>query len=251
MGDRVVAALLEGAARDERRAELGREHVLEVGREAIRYATSAVGGDPDAPVAEALGAAFLGRTPSAEERAAIDTALVALMDHELAASTLALRVAASTGADPWTSLVAGVAALQGPLHGTAARHAVAGLRRRLGERTTASTSGTGGTSVVPAGFGHKVYDGPDPRFAVIVDRVAALDPDLVDAVDDLAVEVARERSVLPNVDLGLAALTLACDLPDEAPETIFTIARLAGFTAHLVEEYGHGLRFRPRAIGSL
>lgn len=241
-GDRVMITLLDAAGADPRRADVSREHVLAVGARAIGLAVRAVGGPADEPVAAALWAAFTGRTPTAGERAALDAALVALMDHELSASTLALRVAASTGADPWTSLVAGVAALQGPLHGTASRRALAVLRRWLKDRTVADDP--------PAGFGHVVYDGRDPRFEVIVDRVADLDPRLAAAVDDLAVEVARERSVLPNVDLGLAALTVAGGLPDHAAETIFLVSRLSGFTAHLVEEYGHGLRFRPRAVTS-
>jgi citrate synthase len=80
--------------------------------------------------------------------------------------------------------------------------------------------------------------------------VAVLDPALAQEIDGLIVTVAREHSVLPNVDLGLAALAVAADLPDGATECLFMIARMAGFAAHILEEYPHGLRYRPRAVGS-
>ncbi|MFC7511313.1 citrate/2-methylcitrate synthase [Streptomyces thermocarboxydus] len=60
--------------------------------------------------------------------------------------------------------------------------------------------------------------------------------------------VAREYSVYPNIDVALAALTLAADLPADAGEVVFTLARIPGLMAHALEEYPHGLRLRPRAL---
>jgi len=242
--DRILLAVTHAATADPQRSDLTRDHVLRVARSAIRLAVRAVAGAAasDESVAPALWRAFTGRTPSAEERAAIESVLVVLMDHELAASTLAARVAAGTHADPWMSLLAGLATLRGPRHGGASGPATAMLRRWLADRIVEAP--------VTAGFGHKVYESADPRADLILERVAVLDPELVDAVDALVVEVALHHSVLPNVDLGLAALAVAGEWPAGATECVFMIARIVGFAAHALEEYPHGLRYRPRAVAA-
>ena len=244
--ERIVLALVHAATADEHRDDLGRDHVLTVGQTAIRLGVRALAGDPSAtertPIAESLWHGFTGSTPSPPERAAIEAALVVLMDHELAAATLAVRVAASTRADPWSCLLAGLAALRGPLHGGASTTSTRMLRRWLDGRILEGPIG--------AGFGHKVYEAGDPRTDILLDRVAALDPALVDEVEALAIEVAVRHSVLPNVDLGLAALAIAGGWPAGATECLFMISRMVGFTAHLLEEYPHGLRYRPRAVSA-
>lgn len=240
--DRAFLAVAHAATADTRRGDLRRDHVLEVARDAIRLATRAVAGDSTTgSIGQDLWRAFTGRTPSADEQAAIEAALVVLMDHELAASTLAARVAASTHADPWSSLLAGLAALRGPRHGGASGLATTMLRRWLTDHVVEQPR---------AGFGHKVYEAGDPRAEILLDRVATLDPGLAEEVDALAVEVAVHHSLLPNVDLGLAALAVAGEWPDGASECVFMISRIVGFAAHVLEEYPHGLRFRPRSLAS-
>lgn len=242
--DRILLAVTLAASADERRGDLDRAHVLLVARTAIQLAVRALGGPPHPreTIAAGLWRAFTGTAPSEQQRAALESALVVLMDHELAASTLAARVAASTHADPWMSLLAGLAALQGPRHGRASGQAIALLRRWLDEHVVGDPA--------PAGFGHKVYEGVDPRAEVVLDRVATMDPALADEVDALVIAVARDHSVLPNVDLALAALAVAADLPGGATEAIFMVARMVGFAAHILEEYPHGLRYRPRAVSA-
>jgi len=171
---------------------------------------------------------------------AIDVALAVLVDHELTASTVAARAAAGVGTDPWMVLLAGLSAMSGRFQAGASHAAVAMLRAW-------SSTHRVNHDWLP-GFGHKVYTGADPRAALLLEQVAELSPEIVAVADDLAVEVAREYSLYPNIDLALAALTLAADLPDYAGEIIFTLARIAGLMAHAIEEYPHGLRFRPRAV---
>lgn len=240
--DRILLAVAHAATADPSRSALTREHVLFATRSAIQSAVRALGGTGGRPIATDLWTAFTGTAPNPEQYAAIDAALVVLMDHELAASTLAARVAAGTHADPWMSLLAGLAVLRGPRHGGASGPAVVLLRRWLADHTVAEQ--------LEGGFGHKVYEGIDPRGEILLERVSALDPELSAEVDDLVIAVARDHSVLPNVDLGLAALTLACRLPDAAGECLFMVSRMAGFGAHVLEEYPHGLRYRPRAVTS-
>jgi citrate synthase len=181
---------------------------------------------------------------------AVNAALVLLADHELASSTVAVRVAASARADLYDALLAGMGVVAGPLHGGASQLALALLRDadRLGaERALDDTLRWQGR--LP-GFGHSVYPGTDPRFDVLAQVIGDLPPspgrDLLPAVVALAAERALPG---PNIDLALAALALAGKMPDDAGRTIFTIARVAGWTAHYLEELGEApIRYRARAV---
>ncbi len=188
--------------------------------------------------------------------ATLNAALVLLADHELAVSTVGVRVAASTRADPYRAIVAGSAVMSGPMHGGASRAA----RRTL----DAAMAGSGGTthsveraaaqaletSGMYPGFGHKVYKNGDPRADVLlamVREVAGGSPEMA-TVDGLIATVRKRRDVRPNVDLALAALGLVAGLAEDSGEIIFSVARIAGWAAHAIEEYSEApLRFRARA----
>jgi len=178
----------------------------------------------------------------------IDRALVLLADHELATSTLAVRIAGSTWAPPYQAYAAGLATVQGPLHGTSAHHAhrlLADAERR-GAATAVAARLQAGERL--PGFGHKIYKGDDPRLAPLLEAVALL-PDPNGRAGVLA-EVMREAGVRqtrrPNIDLGLGALAFIAELPPDAP--LFAVARLAGFAAHLSEELAERpLRYRGLA----
>jgi citrate synthase len=170
--------------------------------------------------------------PPPELARTLDRALVLLADHELATSTLAVRVAGSTWPGPYLAYAAGLAAIHGPYHGGAARSvhelfveceregAAPVVMRRLQSRER-----------LP-GFGHKIYVGDDPRLELVR---ALPDPSgRIDVVDDLLAETGVRMTKRPNVDLGLGALTFVAGLPDDIEP--FAVARLAGFAAHLQEE---------------
>ncbi|MFF5608565.1 citrate synthase [Streptomyces cellulosae] len=242
--DAVRWTVMRCAARDERRGSLEPEHCRDMAVTAVAASVAALTGAQDGTVAERLARAW---APASTDDArfegvtrALDVALSVLVDHELTASTLAARTAAGVGADPWMVLLTGVAAMSGRAQAGASRAATAALRAWISTRTVPA-------GPVP-GFGHKVYVGPDPRAALLLERVAAVSPETADAVDEFAVRVAREYSVYPNIDAALAALTLAADLPADAGEVVFTLARIPGLMAHALEEYPHGLRLRPRAL---
>ena len=183
-----------------------------------------------------------------ELAAVIDRALVLLADHELATSTLAVRIAGSTWAPSYQAFVAGLAVLQGPLHGAAAR---------LAYELLVECEQRGAAPVVAErlrererlpGFGHKIYKGEDPRLAPLLEAVALLpDPHgRADVVHDLLTEAGARLTRRPNIDLGLGALAFIADLPPDVP--VFAVARLAGFAAHLTEELGERpLRYRGLA----
>ncbi|MFF9331087.1 citrate synthase [Streptomyces albogriseolus] len=242
--DAVRWTVMRYAARDERRECLEPEHCRDVAVTAVAASVAALTGLHDGAVAERLARAWArGSTDDAWSEGvaqALDVALSVLVDHELTASTLAARTAAGVDADPWMVLLTGLAAMSGRAQAGASRAATAALRAWITTRTVPAAP-------VP-GFGHKVYVGPDPRAALLLERVAAVSPETADAVDDFAVQVARAYSTYPNIDAALAGLTLAAGLPADAGEIVFTLARIPGLMAHALEEYPHGLRLRPRAL---
>jgi len=181
---------------------------------------------------------------------AVNAALVLLADHELALSTLAVRVAASARAELCDALLAGLGVVAGPRHGGASvlvhRLLVdadrSGVDRALNDALRWQQQ-------LP-GFGHAVYRGEDPRAAVLLQAVdeVATGPQraLLRKVRARAVDRSRPG---PNIDFALGALSMAAGMPEDAGLSIFTIARVAGWTAHYLEELDEPpLRYRARAV---
>lgn len=206
-------------------------------------------GEPvGARVVHRLWAALSARAPSDAEIATLDAALVLLTDHELAPSTLAARVAASAWTDPYLVVLAGLAALSGSLHGRTSTPAAVMLQTAIDSGDIAGSIARTHTDVGTPGFGHKVYQGPDPRAETLLDLVAGLDTEHWPVIDAALAAGSATTGREANVDFALAAFVVSAGLPITAGELIFGIARLAGVIAHAIEEYEHRLRFRPRAI---
>jgi citrate synthase len=247
------AALMCGAG-DPLRSDLRHDTVVRNARKVIATCVECLadgGAVSEGPIAQRLASSFTA-DPSAELVRAVDTALVLLADHELATSTMAVRVAASTRADIYDALLAGLAVLAGPLHGGASELAYDLLvqAERIGVGPALDTT-LRWQRTLP-GFGHVVYGSGDPRFPALIDRVFDLaTPDQRELVSSL-VEMARSHAIpAPNIDLALAALTWTSGLQMDTGRTIFSIARFAGWTAHYLEELGERpLRFRVRAVYS-
>ena len=207
----------------------------------------------DAPAGSTVAARLWPRVTAAKPSAGrirfLDAVLVLLADHELAASTFAARVAASTWADPYLVLQAGLAVLGGPLHGGASEQA-RGLVREATETSAAEAIGRrlGNGERIP-GFGHRVYETRDPRaevvFELLGDDLPAVTAEILDVVDE-------RRLPFPNIDFALAAAAEHFAFVEGSTEAIFAVARTVGWLAHAIEEYDHALRFRPRAayVGS-
>ena len=169
-------------------------------------------------------------------------ALVLLADHELNASTFAARVAASTGTPLSASLLAGLATLAGPLHGSASMgvRSLQTAALRAGATTAVRDYLAQGQRL--PGFGHPLYPDGDPRAIALFAhfKPGAIFAELRAAIEDLT----GER---PNVDFALSAMADACNLPPAAPFTIFAIARSVGWIAHVLEQLTTGSLIRPRA----
>lgn len=250
--DRMRVGLAVTAVTDPLRHDRRPEAVALVGRTLISTLADGlpeIGGAGGSSIAARLWGKLCSRRASPTELAALNAALVLLADHDLAASTLAARVAASTWADPYLCVQAGLAALGGPLHGAAADRTRSLFDDVLAGRSAEEVVGDRlrDPAGVP-GVGHAVYEGPDPRAAPLLEAIEAASPPAASWQAVKAIAAVIEERELPavNVDFALAALCVCLDLGAGSGEAIFAIARTAGFLAHAIEEYPHRLRFRPR-----
>jgi citrate synthase len=181
----------------------------------------------------------------------LSTALSLLADHELAASTLAARVAASVRADPYAVVLAGLGAMGGSLHGGASL-AVESLLAEIGEpanagRVIARRQRRG--ERIP-GFGHAVYQDGDGRATTVFDALRAEETRVAEALalaDAVLAEAERRGLPAPNIDLALGTFSRATGMITGGGEAIFAIARTVGWLAHAIEEYENPTRLRLRA----
>jgi citrate synthase len=202
-------------------------------------------------IAARLWSRLCGTRPSPGLLHALSAALVLLADHELAASTLAARAAASVRADPYAVVATGLGALGGALHGgsslgaealLAAAHGVPGeVPRVVGELLRRGER-------VP-GFGHFVYKSGDPRAIALLELVRRAAPKSAQlAVADAVLAEIRQKSLPePNIDFALATLARVAGMVTGAAEAIFAVARATGWIAHALEAYTTA-PIRPRAV---
>jgi citrate synthase len=253
--ERIPAIVAVLAATDPLRADRRPEAVRRAGARIFAGVLEALprSGKPiDRSVAARLWTALVDRRrrPKPAQLAALNAALILLADHELAASTLAARVAASAWADPYRVVLGGLGPLGGALHG-GAPSAVESLLATIDgpaavPRVLDRHLGLG--APLP-GFGHSVYRDRDPRADDLLGRLpgCAGDREEVSKVEALVEAAAARGLPAPNVDLALGALTRSLPLRPGSASAIFSISRIAGMLAHALEEYPHRLRFRPRA----
>ncbi len=181
----------------------------------------------------------------------LNAALVAVTDHELAPATLAARVAASVRADPFSVVLAGLGPMSGPLHGGASTLVHEMIAEAMARGPHAAVSAALDRHGSLPGFGHRLYPDGDPRAKLLLGMIrAARDGSRAVAVAQQLLHAARRHSGSdPNIDFALATLAAAAGMPTGAGETIFTIARTAGWIAHAIEEYAEPpVRFRARAV---
>ncbi len=206
---------------------------------------------PAGPVAARLAAALCLRPAPAGLIRVLNAALVLVADHELAASTLAARVAASMRADPYAVVATGLGAMGGALHGGAAL----GAELMLG----AAQSGVDAPRVVGdllrrgerlPGFGHFVYTSGDPRANLLLELIGDYAPGSPRLAIAMAVTAEARRRALPepNIEFALAVLAQVAGMVRGAGEAIFATGRTAGWLAHALEEYERNIPIRPRGV---
>jgi len=177
-------------------------------------------------------------------------ALVLMADHEFNASTFTVRIAASTRANLYQAVIAGLAALAGARHGGLVDRVTAMLDEMLGAPDPADRviSRLRRGDSLP-GFGHPLYPNGDPRAVALL---AALERDQGDnptvrqglALTEAAMEVS---GLAPNIDFANALMTTALGLPLGAAFTVFAVGRSVGWVGHALEQYATRRLIRPRA----
>ena len=197
-----------------------------------------------------------GDRPSALATRAFDVALVLHADHELNASTFAARVAAATLTDVHSTIVAGVATLKGRLHG-GANAEVMKMLMAIGEdadddRVTATIRTMLTRKQKVPGFGHRVYRTEDPRAT----HLRQMSRDLgTQAGNSRWFEISQrieavmktETKIDANVDFYSASTYHTLGIALDLFTPIFVVSRVAGWTAHVLEQYANNRLIRPRA----
>ena len=185
--------------------------------------------------------------------AAVNAALVLLADHELATSTMAVRVAASVRSDPYDAFLAGLATLAGPLHGGASQQAYELLVVAERDGVPRALNDVLRERGRLPGFGHAVYKSGDARFDALLALAEPLLSEERRAIVREVIALAAAHDVpLANCDLALAALELGHRHAARHRPHLFAVARIAGWAAHYMEELTERpLRFRARAVYSV
>jgi citrate synthase len=255
--DRMRWALVLCGATDPLRSDLRPVAVTRAARRAAAALTDVVGpapaGDDAGTSIAARLAARLTASDAEMPAAAVNAALVLMADHELATSTMAVRVAASVRSDPYDALLAGLATLAGPLHGGASQQAYELLVVAERDGVSRALNDVLRQHGRLPGFGHAVYKSGDPRFAALLALAEPLLSEERRAIVREVMALAAAHDVpLANCDLALAALSWGTGMPPDTGRTIFAVARVAGWAAHYMEELTERpLRFRARAVYSV
>jgi citrate synthase len=181
---------------------------------------------------------------------AVETALTVIAEHELNASAFAARVVASTGADPYACVTAALSAMAGPRHGRVPNRAAELLEAATGvdELEEWLAERLRDDDALP-GFGHQLYPGGDPRFALIVEplREVVDEHPVLAAADRLEAATDRLDIGPPNAAAALGCLARVGGMPEGSASALFAVGRTAGWMAHILEQYDRDQLLRPRA----
>ncbi|MGI4791191.1 MAG: citrate/2-methylcitrate synthase [Janthinobacterium lividum] len=223
------------------------------------------GQEPVAPVAGlSTAASFLhqltGTVPNDTETHALDVALILHADHELNASTFAARVTVATLTDMYSAVTSAVGTLAGPLHGGANVN-VMNLLEKIGTPDKADaivTQMLAEGKKIP-GIGHRVYRALDPRAVSLREMSRQLAEttgdskwyeisEKVQEAADKALAAKGKTTLKANVDFFSASVYRMLNIPNDQFTPVFAISRVAGWTAHILEQLGDNRLIRPRAI---
>jgi citrate synthase len=209
---------------------------------------------PDTPLAAALLERLTGRKPTAAEAAIFGTTLVLYAEHEFNASTFVARTVVSTGSDMHSAITAAIGTLKGPLHG-GANEKVLEVLGQIGtaDRARPWVEEQFAAKRVVMGFGHRVYKDGDVRARLLGELCRAKAAGTQgEAIEALAAEVEgimlERKGLKPNLDWPAARVYHALGLPVKVFTPIFVVARMSGWTAHVIEQIGDNRLIRPLSI---
>jgi citrate synthase len=186
---------------------------------------------------------------------AIDTYWICTAEHGLNASTFTARIVASTGADCGAALSSAVGALSGPLHGGAPAYVKPMLEEVAAtgdaDAWVADALATGKRIM---GFGHRIYRAEDPRSRILKRTAEELGSDQVEVAEKLEQAALKalqerhpERVLATNVEYYSAVVLDVAEIPPPLAPAMFACSRVAGWSAHILEQKRTGRLFRPNA----
>jgi len=245
---------------DEARDNLARSSVM-----ALSFVAQSARGDGQPPVPEA----DIDRATSIPERflirwrgeadpkhvKAIDAYWISAAEHGMNASTFSARVIASTGADVAAALSGAVGALSGPLHGGAPSRVLKMLDEvaEMGDARKWVKDAMDRKERL-MGFGHRVYRAEDPRARVLrrtAHEVGASRAEVAEALEEAALAELKERYpdrvLATNVEFWSAVVLDYAEVPPDLFTPMFTCARVAGWSAHILEQKREARLVRPTA----
>jgi citrate synthase len=217
----------------------------------LRTGQEVVPPDPKLPHAANFLAMVLGEEPSTEDADVLDTTFILYADHTMNASTFTARIIASTLADMFSAITGAIAALKGPLHGGANEEAMKMLEEVASpEHAEAYVHDRLERKEKIMGFGHAVYRTMDPRATVLkqLSRETAErhgDMRWYEISEAIERTVTEQKGLHPNVDFYAASVYHSLGIPTDLMTPIFAIARMAGWTAHVREQYADNRVIRP------
>jgi citrate synthase len=192
-----------------------------------------------------------GEVPSKEAERTLDIAYILHAEHGFNASTFTARVVASTLSDMYSAISAAIGALKGPLHG-GANEGVIHMLQEIGDldKVDAWVEDALAQKKKIMGIGHRVYKVLDPRAPHLREMAIKLTEQLGEAkwiqMSERIATIMRERKSLnANVDFYSATVYCSLDIPTDLFTPIFAIARMSGWTAHVLEQWSENRLFRP------
>ncbi len=217
--------------------------------------------EPDPELSHAANYLYMitGQRPNAVEEKIMDIALILHADHGMNASTFASLVVASTLSDMYMSISSGVAALNGPLHGGANERVIQTLDQIGGpENVKAWYEKEKGQGKKIPGFGHRVYKRYDPRARILgpiakhltgrSERARRLLETAQELERVVIEDLGPDKGIYPNVDFYSGLVYSCLGIPTYLFTPTFAVARVAGWTARVLEYLKNNRIFRPRAI---
>jgi citrate synthase len=194
-----------------------------------------------------------GKEPDMEFVKTFDTCLVLHADHEFNCSAFAARVTASSLSDIYSANVSAICALKGPLHGGANEQVMLMLKEIGGmDKIQGWVKDALANKVKVMGFGHRVYKNGDPRAKILSQMSETLtkkvgEPQYYEMSKILDDTMQKEKGLLPNVDFYSATVYYAMGIPIDIYTPIFAMSRVAGWCAHVLEQYSNNRIYRPRS----
>jgi citrate synthase len=200
-----------------------------------------------------------GERPSPLHERIMDVALILHADHGMNASTFAAMVVASTLSDIYFSAGAGIAALNGPLHGGANERVISVLREIGDEKHVKAWYRKARSHKRRImGFGHRVYRAYDPRARVLgplakhlarKDKAATRLYKTAQALEkEVVITLGKDKGIFPNVDFYSGIVYAAMGIPPAMFTPIFAVSRVVGWSARVLEYLENNRIFRPRAM---